>query len=71
MRTLLLLAGFIISSSAIATSADFAAGLSAYQKGDYAKAISEWRPLAEQGVAAAQFNLGLMALDGSGLMADG
>ena len=28
--------------------ADFAAGLSAYQKGDYAGALKDWRPLAEQ-----------------------
>jgi TPR repeat protein len=52
------------------TAADFSAGLTAYQNGDYVKAINEWRPLAEQGVAAAQFNLGLMSLDGRGLPQD-
>ena len=50
--------------------ADFAAGLSAYQKGDYTTAAKEWRPLAEQGGAAAQFNLGLMYLDGQGMPQD-
>jgi TPR repeat protein len=30
----------------------------AYDKGDYATALRLWRPMAEQGNAAAQFNLG-------------
>ena len=50
--------------------ADFAAGLNAYQQGDYATAIKEWRPLAEQGSAAAQFNLGLMYQEGHGVPQD-
>ena len=33
--------------------ADFEKGLNAYFKGDYATALLEWRPLAEQGYAAA------------------
>lgn len=47
--------------------ADFAAGMRAYENKDYATAIQEWRPLAESGDAAAQFNLGLMYLDGAGV----
>jgi hypothetical protein len=35
-------------------------GLDAYNRGDYATALREWRPLAEQGDASAQFNLVLM-----------
>jgi len=31
--------------------ADFQAGLDAYDQGDYAMALKEWRPLAEQGDA--------------------
>ena len=38
--------------------ADFASGMRAYEKGDYATALKEWRPLAEQGDARAQYNLG-------------
>ena len=34
------------------------AGIEAWQKGDYAAAISNWRPLAEKGDADAAFNLG-------------
>ena len=47
--------------------ADFQAGVDAYQKGDYTTAVNEWRPLAEQGDALAQYNLGLLYLDGHGV----
>ncbi len=40
--------------------ADFDKGLTAYQNGDYVTALNEWRPLAEQGDADAQFSLGWM-----------
>ncbi len=46
---------------------DFAA---AFQRGDYATAIRELRPLAEQGVAEAQFNLGIMYNNGHGVPQD-
>ena len=53
-----------------AFAANFAAGLSAYQKGDFATAAKEWRPLAEQGDREAQFNLGLLYIDGQGVPQD-
>ena len=34
------------------------AGVEAWQQGDYAGAVGEWRPLADRGDADAQFNLG-------------
>jgi len=40
--------------------ADFQKGWDAYDKKDYATALNEWRPLAEQGNSDAQFSLGLM-----------
>ncbi len=40
--------------------ADFKAGMEAYERGDYATALTEFRPLAQQGNAGAQFNLGQM-----------
>ena len=40
-----------------AFSADFQKGATAYESGDYATALREWKPLAEQGNASAQFNL--------------
>jgi TPR repeat protein len=60
----------LLSFAAISAAADFNTGLTAYNKGDYATAAKEWRPLADQGVAAAQFNLGLMYYDGHGVPLD-
>ena len=45
-------------------------GGAAYQKGDYAAAMSYWRPLAEQGNASVQFNLGVMYDLGQGVQQD-
>ena len=41
-------------------SADFNKGWTAFNKGDYATALKEWKPLAEEGHAKAQYNLGVM-----------
>ncbi len=50
--------------------AGFDEGLAAHKRGDYATALREWRPLAEQGDAAAQFNLGVMYSKGRGVPQD-
>ena len=42
----------------------------AYQKGDYATALREWRPLAERGDIKAQYNLGSMYNKGEGVPQD-
>ncbi len=42
----------------------------AYKRGDYATALREFRPLAEQGDADAQVNLGLMYDNGQGVPQD-
>ena len=47
--------------------ADFDDGLAAAQRGDFATALQEWRPLAEQGDALAQANLGRMYQNGYGV----
>ena len=49
--------------------AGFDEGLAAYERGDYATALRELRPLAEQD-AAAQFLLGLMYDEGRGVSQD-
>lgn len=67
-RFLTLLALSLIA--AVPALADFQAGLDAYKKGDYAAAAKEWRPLAEQGSAAAQRNMGYLYLDGHGVPQD-
>jgi TPR repeat protein len=50
--------------------AGFDEGLAAAYAGDYATALREWRPLAEQGDASAQFNLGVMYYKGEGVLQD-
>ena len=50
-----------------AFAADFDKGKKAYDKGDYKTALQEWRPLAEQGNAKAQHNMGLMYANGQGI----
>jgi TPR repeat protein len=42
------------------TWADYEAGMEAYQRRDYATALHEWLPLAEQGHADAQYKLGVL-----------
>ncbi len=56
--------------SAPALAADFEAGREAYERGDYATALKEWRPLAGQGDADAQYALGVMYEDGRGVPQD-
>jgi hypothetical protein len=46
---------------------DFGVGMAAYRAGDFATALSEWTPLAEQGSADAQFFLGTMHDKGEGV----
>ena len=42
-------------------------GLAAYERGDYATALQEWAPLANQGDAEAQYFLGHMYAEGQGV----
>ena len=50
--------------------AGYEEGLSAYNRGDYAAALREWRPLAERGDAWAQYGLGVMYDNGEGVPRD-
>jgi len=70
MRNVVCLLSLIVGPAAVAGAADFATGLKAYQKGDYVTAANEWRPLADQGDAPTQYNLGLLYLDGHGVPQD-
>jgi uncharacterized protein len=54
----------------VAAAGSFEDGQTAYQRGDYAAAISYWRPLAEEGHATAQGNLGVMYANGQGVPQD-
>ena len=66
----LTLALLLIFSCATAWAADFDKGLAAYNAGDYATALTEWKPLAEQGDAGAQYYLGLTYGKGEGVIED-
>ena len=50
--------------------ADYQAGMDAKNRGDFAKALRELRPLAEQGDARAQFYLGMLYENGAGVPED-
>ncbi len=45
---------------------EFTKGFEAYQRGDFAAALQEWRPLAEQGNTSAQGIIGYMYHNGQG-----
>ncbi len=70
LRSLLLSLLLVFSTGTVAVSQDFDKGLDAYYKGDYASALKEWRPLAEQGDAFAQIGLGWMYYSGEGVPQD-
>lgn len=55
---------------ALPVRADSDDGAEAYERGDYATALKEWRPLAEQGNAGAQTLLGLIYDNGYGVPQD-
>ena len=57
----------LLGGAGLSANADLERGLAAYEKGDYATALREWEPLAEQGNASAQFNLGVMYDNGIGV----
>lgn len=66
----LLVALIFVMLPAPAYAQDIQSGLAALERGDYAAALREWRPLAEQGDATAQFNLGTMYHLGRGVSRD-
>ena len=62
------IASILILTLALAAPAQagFKHGVAAYKRGDYATALREFRPLAEQGNAAAQYSLGVIYDEGYG-----
>ena len=57
----------LLLASGVASAADFNKGLEAAQSGDFKTALAEWTPLAEQGDAETQHNLGDMYNHGAGI----
>ena len=68
MRCLFIVLAFMLSLPVVAQ--DFEAGMAAYKRGDYAMALREWLPLAEQGNEKAQAVLGGMYYMGRGVQQD-
>ncbi|MEQ1726288.1 MAG: SPOR domain-containing protein [Sphingopyxis sp.] len=73
--TLSRIAALVLSTAALAITsttalADVRAGVTAWEAGDYTRAIAEWRPLAVAGDADAQFNLGQAYKLGRGVAQD-
>ena len=66
-RYLILPLIFLSLASSPSFSVESNKGWAAYERGDYATALREWRPLAEQGNADAQFNVGHMYEFGKGV----
>ena len=71
MKTLFIISLVLLSLiSSQSWSADFDKGAAAFFNGDFATDLRELNPLAEQGDAPAQSNLGLMYYHGKGVPQD-
>ena len=57
--TICLAVAVLLGSAGVSWSQDFQKGVTAYESGDYATALREWTPLAEQGNADAQYKAGV------------
>ena len=66
----LLMVSLLTCAGGVAIAQDYDAGLKAAQAGDFQTALKEWKPLADQGHAGAQYNLGWMYADGEGVVED-
>ena len=60
----------LLGSFGCSGGADFDKGLAAAKSGDFATALREWRPLAEDGHAKSQYNLGVLYDNGDGVPQD-
>ena len=69
-RSLPVLMALLLLLLSTVGSADFEKGYEAYKRKDYETALREWRPLAEQGQALVQYNLGVMYYEGRGIPQD-
>ena len=69
MKRIIIAVTLLIAFMATAR-ADIQDGVAAYERGDYATALREFRPLARQGQASAQGMLGIMYDEGKGVPQD-
>ena len=64
------LAALLLAALAVPARAGFQDGVKAYNEGDYAAAVEEWKPLAKGGHGDAQNNLGIMYDQGEAVAED-
>ena len=69
-RIICLTLAVLLGSTGTSWGADYYKGFDAYQSGDYATALRELQPLAEQGDVNAQVFLGMMYDKGLGVLQD-
>ena len=67
MRILCLLISVLWLLSSVAARADFDAGTTVYERGDFTTAMTEWLPMADSGDAEAQAILGFIYFAGAGV----
>ena len=67
LTALVLGVALLLASGGSGYAQDFQKGLEAARKGDFATALREWRPLAEQGDAKAQHYLAWLFQEGRGV----
>ena len=70
LRRVSLCTFMILLYASVSAAADFASAKRAYEKKDYAAALNEFTPLAQQGDADAQLFLGKMYMMGEGVLKD-
>ena len=70
IKHIAIILAFLLMLSSPVAAQDYDKGLAAYINEDYATAFKEWKPLAEQGLAIAQLNLGIMYSNGQGVVQD-
>ncbi len=70
MKRVAVLLGVLLASVAVPAHADVKSGVDAWDRGNYAGAVAQWRPLAIAGDADAQFNLAQAYKLGRGVPAD-
>ena len=70
MRRFFFAVFLVVAWATVAVAASIQEAEFAYDRGDYTQAARLFRPLAEQGIASAQFNLGMMYAKGQGVPQD-
>ena len=71
IRSIYFILAVFVGTAGVGHAADFDKGIAAFDKGDFAAALIEWKPLAKKGDADAQFNVGLLYEQGKGVPVDG